>query len=134
MRIELVLPIGPSVNHIYERRRGGYELRLTDAARAYRLIVGRAVADLKLPVGAKAKPPIRLGIHLTLPSWRRQDLDNAAKVLQDALAEALGFDDNRVVDLHMTKEIVKGCDPVCIVTLLDADEAELHARIKEATG
>lgn len=35
----------------------------------------------------------------------RRDLDGGLKILQDTLCEALGINDNRVVDIHLVKRI-----------------------------
>jgi crossover junction endodeoxyribonuclease RusA len=35
----------------------------------------------------------------------RRDLDGGLKITQDALCEGLGLNDNRVVDIHLTKHI-----------------------------
>ena len=115
--VSLTLPLPPSTNHLYERRKGGYELRLTEAARGYEFIVNRAVADLDLPEGYRLRPPLRVRIGLVLATRRRRDLDNSAKYLLDSLAFALGFDDDGIVELHLTKEVKRGCEEQCFVTV-----------------
>ena len=36
---------------------------------------------------------------------RRRDLDGGLKITQDAICDALGINDNRVVDVHLVKRI-----------------------------
>lgn len=35
----------------------------------------------------------------------RRDLDGGLKILQDTICEALGMNDNRVVDIHLVKRV-----------------------------
>jgi crossover junction endodeoxyribonuclease RusA len=35
----------------------------------------------------------------------RRDVDGGVKITLDTIAEALGFDDRNVVDMHLTKQI-----------------------------
>ncbi len=44
-----------------------------------------------------------LDFYFTTPLKR--DLDGGLKITQDALCEGLGLNDNRVVDIHLTKHI-----------------------------
>jgi len=44
-----------------------------------------------------------LDFYFTSPLKR--DLDGGLKITQDALCEGLGLNDNRVVDIHLTKHI-----------------------------
>ena len=41
----------------------------------------------------------------------RRDLDGGLKITQDAILEALGINDNRVVDIHLVKRIAPTGDP-----------------------
>jgi crossover junction endodeoxyribonuclease RusA len=44
-----------------------------------------------------------LDFYFTTPLKR--DLDGGLKITQDALCEGLGLNDNRIVDIHLTKHI-----------------------------
>jgi crossover junction endodeoxyribonuclease RusA len=44
-----------------------------------------------------------LDFYFTTPL--RRDLDGGLKITQDALCEGLGLNDNRVVDIHLSKHI-----------------------------
>ncbi|HYO50624.1 MAG TPA: RusA family crossover junction endodeoxyribonuclease [Chloroflexia bacterium] len=39
------------------------------------------------------------------PTPMKRDLDGGLKITQDALCEALGINDNRVVDIHLVKRL-----------------------------
>lgn len=99
----------PSVNHMYRavpRRRsaakgGGTYMgkELTPEALAFRteviVNVRRQAADegFVLPSG-----PLALDVFVTFASKRAQDADNRIKAAQDAVAQALGFDDSRIIE------------------------------------
>ncbi len=46
---------------------------------------------------------LRLTIYLHLPSLLRRDVDSGLKITQDAIAEALSINDNRIVEIHLYK-------------------------------
>jgi crossover junction endodeoxyribonuclease RusA len=48
---------------------------------------------------------IGLFLDFYFESPRRRDLDGGLKITQDAILEALGVNDNRVVDIHLVKRI-----------------------------
>ena len=58
----------------------------------------------------KCSPRIRQGhiglfIDFYFETPRRRDLDGGLKITQDAICDALGVNDNRVVDVHLVKRI-----------------------------
>lgn len=61
----------------------------------------------------------RLGVLLTLhfPDRRRSDLANREKVLIDAIAMGLEFDDSQVDDLHLVRGAIDKAYPRCEVEL-----------------
>lgn len=106
----LVLPIPPSVNSQYVTV--GNRRVLSKSAKAFRKDVGVIIEQLRvkdrLDVSLeKALQSSLLGIYLTFyfTSPMRRDLDGGLKITLDALGDSIGFDDRRVVDLHLTKQI-----------------------------
>lgn len=71
------------------------------------------------------KRPISMHYEFFLRSLGERDLDNGVKLVQDALCEALGFDDRDVVEIYMAKRIDRE-NPRLIVTvkLLDYWDSE----------
>jgi len=46
---------------------------------------------------------LALAIHFYFTSPLRRDVDGGLKIAQDALCEALGINDNRVLEIHLYK-------------------------------
>jgi len=94
-----------------------------DTARRWREAVAWAA------LGAKVNPrpfegAVDVRLAFTLPDNRKCDLDNAIKVVLDAMTEAgVWRDDNQVVELHATKRI--GTDTGCSVSVTPIREASL---------
>lgn len=99
MRIDIVLPWPPSVNHYFvHTRRGAF---LSPAARAYRLLVCAAARDANAP---ELVGDVRLDIMAAAPDNRRRDLDNVLKGLLDAIQHAgIYADDFQVSDLRIRR-------------------------------
>ena len=108
--LTLVLPMPPSVNNQYVTV--GNRRMLSKPARAFRKDVSVLIERLRTKgqinaATEKALQKSLLGIYLTFyfTSPMRRDLDGGLKISLDALGDCLGFDDRRVVDLHLTKQI-----------------------------
>ena len=108
--LSLVLPLPPSVNNQYATV--GDRRVLSKDARSFRRNVETEINRLRSkdridPVVEKAIGKNLLGIYLTFyfTSPMRRDLDGGLKISLDALGDCLGFDDRKVVDLHLTKQI-----------------------------
>jgi len=108
--LSLVLPMPPGVNNQYVTV--GSRRVLSKPARAFRKDVAVLIERLRTkgqlePDVEKALQSSLLGIYLTFyfTSPMRRDLDGGLKIALDALGDTLGFDDRRVVDLHLTKQI-----------------------------
>lgn len=107
MRISLPLP--PSINHQYATV-GDRRVLSRDAARFKRL-VRQAVSRLgETELGEAERARLRdgfLGLYLDFyfATPLKRDLDGGLKITQDALCEALGLDDRKVVDIHLVKRI-----------------------------
>jgi len=48
---------------------------------------------------------VALSIRCHFTSLLRRDIDGGLKITQDALCEALGLNDNRVLELHLYKDV-----------------------------
>lgn len=113
--LTLVVPVPPSLNHAYTRGRGHGKRVLAKEGRVYKATVAQILLCRARPAGgfelAIGTPGRRIGLTLRLyfPNRRRRDISNCVKLLEDALGEALGFDDCTVDDLRVTRA---GFDPV----------------------
>ena len=109
-RLQLTLPIPPSINHQYATVKG--RRILTAEGRSYKQLVGQHI------LMALAKDPERDRLRalfkshdLVLFMWfylrtaLRRDLDSGLKITQDGICEALELNDNRVVEIHLYKRI-----------------------------
>ena len=108
--LRLSLPLPPSVNNQYVSV--GRRRVLSKEAQHFKRDVAKLVAGLRergaLSAGQeRAFAEELLGVYLTFyyTTPMRRDLDGGLKIALDALADALGFDDRAVVDLHLTKQI-----------------------------
>ena len=106
----LVLPMPPSVNNQYVTV--GNRRVLSKPARAFRKDVSVLIERMRTkgqiePATEKALQSSLLGVYLTFyfTSPMRRDLDGGLKIALDALGDCLGFDDRKIVDLHLTKQI-----------------------------
>ena len=109
-RLTITLPIPPSINHQYATVNG--RRILSAAGRRYKIEIGQQI------LVALAHSPNRqalllklrsdyvaLSIRCHFSSLLRRDIDGGLKITQDALCEALGLNDNRVIELHLYKEV-----------------------------
>ncbi len=97
--IELLLPLPPSVNHQYLRRQDG-RIFLHPAVREYREVVAAATIGRSVPPGST------VSLEAKVYTKRKRDIDNVLKVLIDALAAALGFDDGSIDRIQIEKQLV----------------------------
>lgn len=108
--LALVLPLPPSINHLYATVNG--RRILSRAGRAFKALVAEAVESWldhnRLP---KATLALFQGHYLSLTmtfyfaTALRRDLDSGLKLAQDALCEALAVNDNLVVEIHLSKRV-----------------------------
>lgn len=107
--LTFVLPVPPSINHQYATVNG--RRVLTAQGRAYKAHVCQ---ELWLCLTrAQREPPtwldnphaygLALSIWFYFVSPLRRDIDGGVKITQDAICEALGFNDNRIMELHVYK-------------------------------
>jgi crossover junction endodeoxyribonuclease RusA len=108
--LSLVLPLPPSVNNQYATV--GNRRVLSKEARSFRRNTETEIERLRSkgridPAVEKALRTSLLGVYLTFyfTSPMRRDLDGGLKISLDAIGDCFGFDDRKVVDLHLTKQI-----------------------------
>jgi len=108
--VRIVLPLPPGVNNQYATV-GNRRVLSKEASRFKRdvkkLLLGAAGdAAWDETEGARLKAGW-LGLYLDFyfATPLKRDLDGGLKITQDALCEALGLDDRRVVDIHLVKRI-----------------------------
>jgi len=107
-RLMLTLPVPPSINHQYATVSG--RRLLSAAGRGYKSTVAQQVL-IALARSSHRESLLRTlrGAYLTLSirfyfaSPLRRDVDSGLKIAQDALCEALGLNDNRIVEIHLYK-------------------------------
>jgi crossover junction endodeoxyribonuclease RusA len=108
--LRLTLPLPPSINEQYATVDG--RRVSTVAARRFKQQVRTILHNLEregtLHDGLRKHLcqhylALFLDFYFTTPLKR--DLDGGLKITQDALCEGLGLNDNRIVDIHLTKHI-----------------------------
>lgn len=116
--IALTLPMPPSINHYYGQRPNGSRY-IKAAGLAFRA----AVVDIVTAAGHPTLTGrIAMFVHIHPANRVRQDIDNRAKALQDALTAAgVWLDDEQIDDLHLVRrEVVKGGMVKIVITELEA--------------
>jgi crossover junction endodeoxyribonuclease RusA len=107
--MRIALPLPPSINNQYATV-GNRRVLTKEAAQfkraVRRLILSAHGADLSDAEREQLKTGY-LGLYLDFyfETPLKRDLDGGLKIAQDALCEALGLDDRRVVDIHLIKRI-----------------------------
>ena len=104
----LVLPLPPSINHQYATVQG--RRVLSRAGREFKSLVAEQVENWldKYPyvdVALFRQHYLALTILFYFRSALRRDLDGGLKIAQDALCEALGVNDNLVIEIHLSKRV-----------------------------
>ena len=106
------LPIPPSVNDQYvivkgRRHRSGELRRFRRQVQSY--VEEQRLAE-RLPATLRAKRnPSYMALYADFffGAQSRRDIDSGLKALLDALCAPLGLNDNRVVDIHLTKRVTR---------------------------
>lgn len=109
-RARFELPLPPSINQQYATVKG--RRVLSRASRKYKREAGRAIHRLRTEgvisdalVAALREGFMGLFIDFYFETPQRRDLDGGLKITQDAICDALGVNDSRVVDVHLVKRI-----------------------------
>lgn len=114
--IVLSLPMPPTINHYFARR--GNRTYLPAKVREYRKKVAEIVAEKGI-AKLEGRLSLFVGVH---PATRaRQDLDNRAKGLQDALTHAgVWIDDEQIDELHLVRrDVIKGGRVSVVITKME---------------
>ena len=107
--LTLTLPLPPSINHQYATVQG--RRVLSSAGRRFKSHVGQEVLYLlarrRSPSSVQPLQGLRLALDLRFyfVSILRRDIDGGLKITQDALCEALGINDNRIVEVSLRKNV-----------------------------
>ena len=109
-RARFTLPLPPSINSQYTQI--GKKRVLSKEHAAFKKQVKHKVHLLRVDevitdgfIEALNSGWVGLFLDFYFESPRRRDLDGGLKITQDALLDALGVNDNRVVDIHLVKRI-----------------------------
>ncbi len=117
MCLTFITALPPSVNSLYATVKG--RRVLSKAGREYKDSVGRQImaenGAQRFTVASGDR--LALTIRLYFPDKRRADISNRVKVLEDALSEALHFDDCRVDRLLVVRAGIDKHEPRCEVRL-----------------
>jgi len=125
----LTLPLPPSINEQYATDSHGHR-RLTPVALRFKEQVKKALLNLErqgiLQVAFRERMGscyLALYIECYFETPLKRDLDNILKITQDSICNALGTNDNRIVDIHLSRRI-RTLDPHIYVEIdtLDAWE------------
>ncbi|NIV33699.1 MAG: RusA family crossover junction endodeoxyribonuclease [Anaerolineae bacterium] len=110
MRVRFGLPLPPGINQQYATVNG--RRVLSRESRRYKKEVRKSIQRLRVEgvisdelVAALREGHIGLFIDFYFETPHRRDLDGGLKVTLDAICDALGVNDNRVVDVHLVKRI-----------------------------
>src|SRR5262245_33929009 len=106
--LALVLPLPPSINHQYATVQG--RRVLSRAGREFKRLVVEEIENwldnhLYVDVALFQQHYLALTMTFYFRSALRRDLDGGLKIAQDALCEALGVNDNLVIEIHLSKRV-----------------------------
>lgn len=108
--LALVLPLPPSINHQYATVHG--RRVLSRSGREYKALVAEAIeiwqeryALSEETLAVFGRHYLALTVTFFFTTALRRDLDGGLKIMQDALCEAIGVNDNLVVEIHLHKRV-----------------------------
>src|SRR5437762_525286 len=109
--LRVTLPLPPSINEQYATTTDGHRVS-TPVARRFKRQVRDALRSLEQQgklteelLQRFRQDYLALSLEFYFATPFQRDLDNGLKITLDALCEYLGANDNRVVDIHLTKRI-----------------------------
>src|SRR5437764_14495055 len=129
--LALVLPLPPSINHQYATVQG--RRVLSRAGREFKRLVVEEVGNWldrhpHIDVALFQQHYLALTITFYFMSALRRDLDGGLKIAQDALCEALGVNDNLVIEIHLSKRVDRHCPRIEVhLMALTGERANLEA-------
>ena len=123
--LRLVLPLPPSINHQYATVQG--RRVLSRSGREFKAFVAEQVeswldAHPLFDAALFQRHYLALTITFYFASVLRRDLDGGLKIAQDALCEALGVNDNLVIEIHLSKRVDRHCPRIEVHLLALAGE------------
>lgn len=128
-RLCVTLPLPPSINEQYYTDTLGHR-KLSPSALRYKTEVQRALLNLERKgilnesfLERMTACYLALYIECYFPTPLQRDLDSGLKILQDAVCKALGANDNRVVEIHLSKRI-RPLDPHVYLEIDTLDDWE----------
>src|SRR5947208_9631087 len=135
--LRLVLPLPPSINHQYATVQG--RRVLSRAGREFKSLVVEEVENLldnhlHAVVALFQHHYLALTILFYFRSALRRDLDGGLKIAQDALCEALGVNDNLVIEIHLSKRVDRHCPRIEVHLMGLAGERVVLEVGKDAPG
>ena len=106
--MELILPVPPSINHQYATVKGRRVLSSTGrtykAGVAQQILAALAVSPSRtMFVKNVRRYALSLSLTFYFTSRLRRDIDGGLKIAQDAMCDALGINDNRILEIHLYK-------------------------------
>lgn len=125
--LSLTLPLPPSINEQYytdsqgRRRLSPLALRYKENAR--KLLVSLEKQGTLQPAFRKRMSDcyIALYIECYFETPLKRDLDNVLKIVQDTICSYFGANDNRIVDIHLSKRI-RPLDPHIYIEIDTLDD------------
>lgn len=109
--------VPPSTNNAYVNSSRGRVL--SAVARAFKDAAGWQALSQARQLGWRYQQGHRIGIKIDLyfKDDRKRDIDNCAKLVIDAIAQALSFDDCIVDDLHIRRRPADKHNPRCVIKI-----------------
>jgi len=135
--LRLVLPLPPSINHQYATVQG--RRVLARSGREFKALVAKEVESWLdehplFDVALFQRHYLALTITFYFASVLRRDLDGGLKIAQDALCEALGVNDNLVIEIHLSKRVDRHCPRIEVQLMALAGERVVLEVGKDAHG
>lgn len=128
-RLCITLPLPPSINEQYYTDSLGHR-KLSPVALRYKEQVRKVLLDLErrglLLTSFRRRMSscyLALYIECYFETPLKRDLDNGLKITQDTLCKCLDANDNRIVDIHLSKRI-RPLDPHMYIEIDTLDEWE----------
>jgi Holliday junction resolvase RusA-like endonuclease len=116
MSFRTIIPLAPSLNNAYPT---DYKTGRRFSSAELKTFKGSAIPLIRVAATmAEFEPPHNARLQLTLRHWfadsrglSTSDADNRIKAAKDALAEALGINDNRIYSVTSIKAGVDRAEP-----------------------
>jgi crossover junction endodeoxyribonuclease RusA len=118
-RLTMVLPLPPSVNHLYANTPNG---RIkTKEGKLYKMAVCEEL-QVQRARQRTPDPPYEVWLWFMLPDRRVRDVSNMVKAIEDNVAEYLGYNDSLNHAMHLYKALDRD-NPRAVMVLAHKDRA-----------